>query len=192
MVFNFPRFAKSSERSGVHTRFDGSVFSLNVLDCHLVHALHTRSLFKIHPKTEKIRGIASSVSTTAHVNTVPGSPASTSRSSLPTCTPPTMSRLFLMMRSQASEQWQSKPMVPVAPILPNQADSQNWPSLAGGPELAADIWPMAKISIIHLRRFVRWRGCLDADVFFLDILSQSITRNHNSDTEGNTSTVNTT
>ena len=86
------------------SRFDGSVFSLNVLECHLANALHPRSLFlwtlgKNPPKEWKIRGIASSVSTAAHLNTVPKSPVPTSRLSLPTCTPPTMSRLFLLLRS---------------------------------------------------------------------------------------------
>ena len=96
------------------SRFDGSVFSLNVLECHLANALHPRSLFlwtlgKNRPKEWKIRGIASSVSTAAHLNTVSKSPVPTSRLSLPTCTPPTMSRLFLLMRSQALESCQSKP-----------------------------------------------------------------------------------
>ena len=124
------------------SRFDGSVFSLNVLECHLANALHPRSLFlwtlgKNRPKEWKIRGIASSVSTAAHLNTVPKSPVPTSRLPLPTCTPPTMSRLFLLMRSQDANH-ASRNHQPVALILPNP------------PELAADIWPMAKtISIIH-------------------------------------------
>ena len=102
-------------KNGVEfSRFDGSVFSLIVPDCHLVDALHPRSLFlwtlgKNRTNLWKITGIASSVSTAAHLNTVPGSLVPTSRLSLPTCTPPTMSRLFLLMRNQALESCQSKP-----------------------------------------------------------------------------------
>ena len=64
------------------------------------------------PKDRKVRGMASSfVSTAAHLNTVTWSPAVTSRSSLPTCTPPRMSGLVLLMRTQASQSLQPIPLL---------------------------------------------------------------------------------
>merc|ERR1719238_1184066 len=57
-----------------------------------------------------VRGMHDSVSSEAYPNMMPWSPAPTSRSDLPTCTPPAMSGDCLLMRTRTSHESHERPL----------------------------------------------------------------------------------